>query len=231
MNGSKKNSTATDYRVIVIGGARWLRGCPGRPRMGRRTLLITLSLDQVAAMPCTPPWGPGKGHLVREIDALGGEMARNADRNLLQVRMLNTGKGPAVQALRAQVDKAGYQHTMAHALEQEANLHLKRIWWKRSIVEENRVKGVRTRSGYYFPGESIVLAAGVYLRSEILRAAPARRCSGEYAPSRGWLKTCLPWVLPWNGSGPTALPGSIAAALTLAAWFPCRGNRRCPGYH
>src|SRR5262249_30085123 len=105
---------APAYDVIVVGAGH--AGCEAAlaaARMGRRTLLLTMNLDSVALMPCNPSiGGPAKGHLVREIDALGGEMARNADRTFIQIRLLNTGKGPAVQALRAQCDKQAYRLSM-----------------------------------------------------------------------------------------------------------------------
>src|SRR5690554_1368886 len=113
-----------EYDIAVIGAGH--AGCEAAlaaARLGCRTLLLSINLDLVAVMACNPSLGgPGKGHLVREIDALGGEMARNADRNLLQLRLLNTGKGPAVQALRAQIDKAGYQASMRRVLEGEPML-------------------------------------------------------------------------------------------------------------
>src|SRR5215813_5481976 len=115
------------YDVLVVGAGH--AGCEAAlaaARMGRKTLLLTMNLDSVALMPCNPSiGGPAKGHLVREIDALGGEMARNTDRTFIQIRMLNTGKGPAVQALRAQCDKQAYRLSMKYALELQANLELK----------------------------------------------------------------------------------------------------------
>src|SRR3954465_9704707 len=115
------------YDVIVVGAGH--AGCEAAlaaARMGRRTLLLTLNLDSVALMPCNPSiGGPAKGHVVREIDALGGEMGRNTDRTFIQIRMLNTSKGPAVQALRAQCDKKLYQLAMKTVLETTPNLDLK----------------------------------------------------------------------------------------------------------
>ncbi len=157
------------YDVIVVGSGH--AGCEAALascRLRCRTLLITLNLDLVAAMACNPSLGgPGKGHLVREIDALGGIMAVNGDRNLLQIRLLNTAKGPAVQALRAQVDKLGYTRTMRLALEQEPLLSLREDMAEGLRVKGNRITGVRGRSGAVYHGRCVVLAGGVYLRSVI----------------------------------------------------------------
>ena len=127
------------YDVIVVGAGH--AGCEAAlaaARMGRRTLLLTMNLDSVALMPCNPSiGGPAKGHLVREIDALGGEMGRATDRTFIQIRMLNTGKGPAVQALRAQCDKQAYRLTMKYALERQPNLDLKQARSSRLLVERD----------------------------------------------------------------------------------------------
>ena len=122
-----------NYDVIVIGAGH--AGCEAAlaaARMGCNTLLLTINLDMVAFMPCNPSiGGPAKGHVVREIDALGGEMGRNIDKTFIQMRMLNTGKGPAVHALRAQADKFLYQHTMKETMEKRRILTLApRRWWK-----------------------------------------------------------------------------------------------------
>ena len=127
------------YDVIVVGAGH--AGCEAAlaaARMGRRTLLLTMNLDSVALMPCNPSiGGPAKGHLVREIDALGGEMGRNTDRTFIQIRMLNTGKGPAVQALRAQCDKQAYRLTMKYALERQPSLELKQATVSELLVERD----------------------------------------------------------------------------------------------
>src|SRR5947209_14822121 len=120
--------------------------------MGCRTAAFTLNLDNVALMPCTPSiGGPGKGHLVSEIDALGGEMARNTDRTSIQIRMLNTSKGPAVQALRAQCDKHAYAQSMKHVLEMQENLDVKQAMVDDLLIESDRGEpaavGVVTSSG------------------------------------------------------------------------------------
>ncbi len=157
------------YDVAVIGAGH--AGCEAAlaaARLGCRTLLLSLNLDMTAAMACNPSLGgPGKGHLVREIDALGGEMARVADQNLLQMRILNTGKGPAVQALRAQIDKQGYQRSMRLALERQPKLQLREDMAEEILVSDGKVTGVLGRSGAYYPARTVILATGVYLRSEI----------------------------------------------------------------
>ena len=121
---------AGNYDVIVIGAGH--AGCEAglaAARLGAKTLMITINLDMVAFMPCNPSiGGPAKGNVVREIDALGGEMGRNIDKTYIQMRMLNTGKGPAVRALRAQADKFAYQHEMKKTIENEPNLTLLQGW-------------------------------------------------------------------------------------------------------
>src|SRR5690554_6062688 len=160
---------AGEFDVIVVGGGH--AGCEAAlapARMGHKTLMITLSLDSIAHLPCNPAiGGTGKGHLVREIDALGGEMGKNIDKTFIQNRMLNTGKGPAVHSLRAQADKVEYQLTMKKVLEEQENLLVKQNEATRILVEDGRVKGVRTKTGGVFLGKTVILATGTYLRGKI----------------------------------------------------------------
>ena len=161
---------AGHYDVIVVGAGH--AGCEAAlaaARMGCETLLLTISLDMVAFMPCNPSiGGPAKGHVVREIDALGGEMGRNIDKTFIQMRMLNTGKGPAVHALRAQADKFLYQHTMKQTLERTERLTLRQAMAEELIVEGGRCKGVRTRTGAEYYAQAVVVTTGTYLRGKII---------------------------------------------------------------
>ena len=136
--------------------------------MGMKTLMLTMTLDSIASMPCNPNiGGTGKGHLVREIDALGGEMAINIDKSFIQSRMLNTSKGPAVHSLRVQADKKKYHREMKKVLEDEENLDLKQGEVVDILLEDNKVKGVVTRTGAMFNGRAIILCTGTYLKGRI----------------------------------------------------------------
>jgi tRNA uridine 5-carboxymethylaminomethyl modification enzyme len=175
------------YDVIVVGAGH--AGCEAAlaaARMGSRTLLLTINMDNIALMPCNPSiGGPAKGHLVREIDALGGEMARNIDRTFIQIRMLNTGKGPAVQALRAQADKKLYGLAMKHTLERQDNLDI-----KQALVEEiglsDGVIRVETDLGTAYACRTCVLTTGTSLAGRVIvgdKSYSAGR-SGEFAAER-----------------------------------------------
>lgn len=161
---------AGEYEVIVIGAGH--AGCESAlasARMGCETLLLTINLDMVAFMPCNPSiGGPAKGHVVREIDALGGEMGRNIDKTFIQMRMLNTGKGPAVHALRAQADKFEYQHLMKKTIEETPNLTLRQGMVEELIVEDGKCVGVITKSGAEYRAKAIVVTTGTYLRGKII---------------------------------------------------------------
>jgi len=158
------------YDVIVVGAGH--AGCEAAlasARLGAKTLVITINLDMVAFMPCNPSiGGPAKGIVVREIDALGGEMGKNIDKTHIQMRMLNTGKGPAVRALRAQADKFLYQHEMKKTLENEPNLTLLQGMVERLVVEDGECKGVITQTGAEYHAKAVVLTTGTFLRGKII---------------------------------------------------------------
>ncbi|MTV81422.1 tRNA uridine-5-carboxymethylaminomethyl(34) synthesis enzyme MnmG [Secundilactobacillus folii] len=159
-----------DYDVIVVGaGHAGVEAALAAARMGNKTLLMTINLDMVAFMPCNPSvGGPAKGIVVREIDALGGEMGRNIDKTYVQMRMLNTGKGPAVRALRAQADKHAYHAEMKHTLEKEPNLTLRQGIVDDLIVEDGVCKGVITNTGAHYHSKTVVIAAGTAARGKII---------------------------------------------------------------
>ena len=160
---------AGDYDIAVIGAGH--AGCEAAlaaARLGMKTLIFSISLECIANMPCNPHiGGTSKGHLVREIDALGGEMAKNIDKTLIQIKMLNTSKGPAVHSLRAQADRKRYQAEMKHTLENQPNLFVKQAEITDIIVEDGKVKSVVTNLGAIYNVKSVILATGTYLKGKI----------------------------------------------------------------
>ncbi|MCM3168387.1 tRNA uridine-5-carboxymethylaminomethyl(34) synthesis enzyme MnmG [Peribacillus frigoritolerans] len=161
---------AGSYDVIVIGaGHAGSEAGLAAARVGAKTLMITINLDMVAFMPCNPSvGGPAKGIVVREIDALGGEMGKNIDKTHIQMRMLNTAKGPAVRALRAQADKFLYQQEMKKTIEDQENLTLIQGMVEELIVENNVCTGVITKTGAVYRAKTVVITTGTYLRGEII---------------------------------------------------------------
>src|SRR5205814_6850099 len=158
------------YEVIVVGAGH--AGCEAAlasARMGRKTLLLTMNLDSVALMPCNPSMGgPAKGHLIKEIDALGGEIGRNTDRTFIQMRLLNTSKGPAVQALRAQCDKQAYRLEMKFVLESQSGLELKQATITHLLTQieadgRPRISGVVTNNGWHYEAGAAILTTRTFI--------------------------------------------------------------------
>ncbi len=158
------------YDAVVVGsGHAGSEACLALSRLGKKTLLTTLNLDSIAFLACNPSiGGTAKGQLAAEVDALGGEIGVNADKSMLQLRMLNSGKGPAVQSLRAQVDKVVYHTEMKRTIEHQKNLDVLQCEIAEILVDENKVVGVVTSMGEVFTCEAVVVATGVYLNSRII---------------------------------------------------------------
>ena len=170
---------AGDYDVAVIGAGH--AGCEAglaSARLGMKTLIFSISLEAIANMPCNPHiGGSSKGHLVREIDALGGEMGKNIDKTMIQIKMLNTSKGPAVHSLRAQADRKKYQAEMKHTLEKQENLEVKQGEIVDIILENGQVKAIKTDLGAIYNVKAVIVATGTYLKGKIF--------IGEYSKESG----------------------------------------------
>ena len=170
---------AGEYDVAVIGAGH--AGCEAglaSARLGMKTLVFSISLEAVANMPCNPHiGGSSKGHLVREIDCLGGEMGKNIDKTMIQIKMLNTSKGPAVHSLRAQADRKRYQMEMKHTLERQENLELKQAEIVSIGVKDGRVDFIETDIGAIYKIKSLIVATGTYLKGKIF--------IGEYSKESG----------------------------------------------
>jgi len=161
------------YEVIVVGGGHaGCEACLATSRMGHKTLLITGNIKNIADAPCNPSiGGPAKGVIVREIDALGGEMAKNTDKSLLQIKKLNTKKGPAVQALRAQIDKVTYPKNMLETLKNQENLTILEGMVEGLLVENNKVYGIKLENDEEILSDIVILTTGTYLKGSILRGS------------------------------------------------------------
>ena len=164
------NYHAGNCDVAVIGaGHAGIEAALAAARLGLETILFTINLDAVGNMPCNPAiGGTGKGHLVRELDALGGEMGLAADKACIQYRMLNRGKGPAVHSLRAQADRRKYQQIMKQTLERQERLQLKQAMITEVLTEEGKVTGVRTQLGAEYGARAVIIATGTYLDSTVI---------------------------------------------------------------
>ena len=174
-NENTSSQIRETYEVIVVGAGH--AGCEAAlasARMGRKTLLVTMNLDSIALMPCNPSMGgPAKGHLIKEIDALGGEIGRNTDRTFIQIRLLNTSKGPAVQALRAQCDKQAYRLAMKYVLEGQPNLEVKQANISRLLSragEDGRheITGVVTNNGWQYDANAVILTTGTFINGRLV---------------------------------------------------------------
>ncbi len=179
--------------IAVIGGGH--AGCEAAlaaARMGMKTTLFAISLDSIALMPCNPSiGGSSKGHLVREIDALGGEMGRNIDKTYIQTKMLNTGKGPAVYSLRAQADKVRYQAEMKHTLEKTKNLHIRQDEIIELIVKNGEIKAVKTNGNSIYECKAVILCTGTYLKARCLYGDTITECGPNHLMAATKLSQCL----------------------------------------
>lgn len=179
--------------IAVIGGGH--AGCEAAlaaARMGMKTILFSISLDSIALMPCNPSiGGSSKGHIVREIDALGGEMGKNIDKTYIQTKMLNTGKGPAVYSLRAQADKVRYQSEMKHTLEKTKNLHIRQDEIVELMVENGTIKGVKTQGNAIYQCKAVILCTGTYLKARCLYGDVITECGPNHLMAASKLSQCL----------------------------------------
>lgn len=181
------------YGIAVIGAGH--AGCEAAlaaARLGVRTIMFTVSVDSIALMPCNPNiGGSSKGHLVKEVDALGGEMGKVIDRTFIQSKMLNKSKGPAVHSLRAQADKAKYSTEMRKVLEQQENLDIKQAEVTKILVENGKVTGVQTFSGAIYHCDAVVLCTGTYLKSKCIYGKISENCGPNGLKAANYLSDCL----------------------------------------
>ena len=163
-------NVSEEYDIVVVGAGH--AGCEAAlacARLSLKTIVFTVSVDSIALMPCNPNiGGSSKGHLVRELDALGGEMGKNIDKTFIQSKMLNASKGPAVHSLRAQADKQAYTRSMREVLENTDNLTIRQAEVSEIIVEDNIIKGVKTFSGAVYRAKAVVLCTGTYLKARCI---------------------------------------------------------------
>ena len=193
MNINKGEYIAGEYDVAVIGAGH--AGCEAAlasARLGKKTLIFSISLEAVANMPCNPHiGGSSKGHLVREIDALGGEMGKNIDKTMIQIKMLNTSKGPAVHSLRAQADRKKYQAEMKHTLEKQINLNVKQAEITKIFVEDGKIKAIKTDLGAIYLVKTVIVATGTYLKGKIFIGEFSKESGPDGVAAANKLSDCL----------------------------------------
>ena len=184
---------AGDYDVAVIGAGH--AGCEAglaSARLGMKTLIFSISLEAIANMPCNPHiGGSSKGHLVREIDALGGEMGKNIDKTMIQIKMLNTSKGPAVHSLRAQADRKKYQAEMKHTLEKQENLEVKQGEIVEIKVENGKIEAIKTDLGAVYKVKAVIMATGTYLKGKIFIGEYSKESGPDGVSAANKLSDCL----------------------------------------
>ena len=184
---------AGEYDIAVVGAGH--AGCEAAlaaARLGMKTLIFSISLEAIANMPCNPHiGGSSKGHLVREIDALGGEMAKNIDKTMIQIKMLNTSKGPAVHSLRAQADRKKYQAEMKHTLEKQENLEVKQGEIVDIVVENGKVTAIKTDVGAVYKVKAVILATGTYLKGKIFIGDYSKESGPDGVAAANKLSECL----------------------------------------
>ena len=184
---------AGEYDIAVVGAGH--AGCEAAlatARLGMKTLIFSISLEAIANMPCNPHiGGSSKGHLVREIDALGGEMGKNIDKTMIQIKMLNTSKGPAVHSLRAQADRKKYQAEMKHTLEKQENLEVKQGEIVDIVVENGHITAIKTDVGAVYKVKAVILATGTYLRGKIFIGDYSKESGPDGVAAANELSECL----------------------------------------
>ena len=213
-----------NYEIIVVGGGH--AGCEASlasARKGHKTLLVTSNIKNIADMPCNPSiGGSAKGIVVREIDALGGEMGRNADKSLLQIKMLNNAKGPAVRALRAQADKITYPQNMFKTLQNTENLTILEGMVEDLIVKDNKVSGIILENGEGITSNIVILTTGTYLKADIMIGSTRTRSGPHYEKPSNFLSDNLKWPKYSPENSPITRIGSKSNRHRLPAGHTCQ---------